>query len=234
MSNNTTNSISLDYHRLASASAPSPKAKLAAALVKTQTEMGDATKGAKNPFFKSNYADLNAIREAVIPAANANGLVILQPTISLDGQDYIRTLVIHESGEEMHADTKVVCVKQNDPQAYGSAISYARRYGLQAFFNVGAVDDDGEAAQGRAKAAAPAKATASVSATPAPAVTVTPVVAAAPVTKPGTETVVAAIETPKKSGSSFRGPKKTEAVAAATPAPEATKAPAASTDEDWS
>ena len=206
------------------------KAKLAAALVKTQKEMGDATKGAKNPFFKSNYADLNAIREAVIPAANANGIAVLQPNVTIDGVKYSRTLLIHESGEEMYADTEVVCVKQNDPQAYGSAISYARRYGLQAFFNVGAVDDDGEAAQGRGKAAAKATpAVTKVAESPAAASPAAPsqaIIGTAPVVNPGTETVVAATEAAKKPSTSFRRPK-------ATPAVEAAPA-AVADDQDWS
>jgi hypothetical protein len=137
--------------------------KIAAALLAAQKEMGDATKGAKNPFFKSNYADLNAVREAAIPVLNDAGITVLQPTINTDGRNFVRTLLLHESGEFLSSDTEIVCAKQNDPQAHGSGISYARRYGLQAFLNIGAVDDDGEAAMGRepkspAKKAPPAEA----------------------------------------------------------------------------
>lgn len=198
----------------------SPKAKLAAALVKTQREMGDATKGAKNPFFKSNYADLNAVREAVLPAANNNGLVVLQPIVNYNSKTYVRTLVIHESGEETHSDTEILCVKQNDPQAYGSGISYARRYGLQSFFNVGAVDDDSEKAMGRAapakespptKAAVKVEPAATAGTVKVEVATVAPVVTAVPVTNPGTESIVAATEA--KKSTSFRRPK-TEAAAA--------------------
>jgi hypothetical protein len=120
-------------------------ANLAKALVSSQAEMTDAVKDAKNPFFKSKYADLNAVREAIMPALTKNKLAVLQPVILLDsGKSVIRTTVLHESGENYTADTEVVCAKVNDPQAYGSAISYARRYGLQSMFNVGAVDDDAE------------------------------------------------------------------------------------------
>jgi hypothetical protein len=206
---------------------PIMKTKLASALVKTQLEMGDATKGAKNPFFKSNYADLNSIREAVLPAANTNGLVVLQPTVTVDGIDYVRTLVIHESGEEMFSDTKIVAVKQNDPQAYGSAISYARRYGLQAFFNIGAVDDDGEKAMGRsAPPAAPAKAAPAAKSVAAASPAAPVVEVSAPVANPGTASVVAATEAPKAPSTSFR-PKKSEPVSA--PVVEA-----AAEDQDWS
>jgi hypothetical protein len=126
---------------------------IASALLKAQKEMGDAKKDAKNPFFKSNYADLNSIREAAIPVLNAHGISVLQPTIHSEGRSFVRTLLLHESGEYMASDTEIICAKSNDPQAHGSGISYARRYGLQAFLNVGAVDDDGEAAMGRTKPA---------------------------------------------------------------------------------
>lgn len=123
---------------------------LAKALVASQSEMTDAVKDAKNPFFKSKYADLNSVREAIMPALTKNKLAVFQPVILLDsGKSVIRTTVLHESGESYTADTEVVCAKVNDPQAYGSAISYARRYGLQSMFNVGAVDDDAEIGMGR-------------------------------------------------------------------------------------
>lgn len=127
--------------------------KLAQALVKAQSEMGNAVKDSKNPFFKSKYADLNSIREAVLPVLNKHGIAVLQPIHQLEnGQSVVRTTLLHESGEMMTSDTKVVVAKQNDPQAEGSGISYARRYGLQSFLNIGAEDDDGEGAMNRTNA----------------------------------------------------------------------------------
>jgi hypothetical protein len=125
--------------------------KIAAALLKAQRNMGDATKGSKNPFFKSSYADLNSVREAATPALNAEGIVLLQPTVHLEGKNFVRTLLLHESGEWLSSDTEIVQAKLNDPQAHGSGLSYARRYGLQSFLNIGAVDDDSELAMGRGK-----------------------------------------------------------------------------------
>ena len=122
--------------------------KIAAALLKAQKAMGNATKGAKNPFFKSTYADLNSIREAAIPALNTNGVSVLQPTCVIDGKNYVETVLLHESGEWVSSLTDIVNGK-GDAQGEGSGISYARRYGLQSLLNIGAVDDDGEAAQGR-------------------------------------------------------------------------------------
>jgi hypothetical protein len=72
--------------------------KIASALVKAQATMGNAVKDSKNPFFKSNYADLNAVREACLPALNANGVSVLQPTVSIDGRSFVETVLLHESG----------------------------------------------------------------------------------------------------------------------------------------
>lgn len=124
---------------------------LAGALVKAQSEMGNATKGAANPFFKSRYADLNAIREACMPVLAKHGLSVLQPTVTIDGKKFVETLVIHESGEFIGGHTEILAVKETDAQAQGSGISYARRYGLQSLLCIGAEDDDGESAIGRPK-----------------------------------------------------------------------------------
>lgn len=136
-------------------------AKIAAAIVKAQSVMGNAIKDAKNPFFKSSYANLNAVREAVLPAMNANGISVLQPTIQVDGKSFVETVLLHESGEFISSLTEVIVSKVNDAQQQGSGISYARRYGLQSLVNIGADDDDGETAVGRGNL----KATPAISAT---------------------------------------------------------------------
>ena len=118
--------------------------KISASLVKAQSEMVSAVKDANNPFFKSSYAYLNAIREATIPVLNKQGITVLQPMTVVDGKPYIETTLLHESGEFLTSITEIIVSKQKDPQAAGSAQSYARRYGLQAFLCVGAEDDDGE------------------------------------------------------------------------------------------
>lgn len=126
--------------------------KIAGALVKAQAAMGNAVKDSKNPFFKSSYADLNAVREACLPALNANGVSVLQPTVHIDGKAFVETVLLHESGEFISSLTEVICAKQNDPQAHGSGVSYARRYGLQSMVNLGSADDDGEGAMNRGSA----------------------------------------------------------------------------------
>ena len=116
------------------------------ALLKAQNEMGNAKKGANYPFFKSKYADLNSVREAVMPLLNENGIVVLQPMVTIDGSEYVKTILLHESGETIESFTKILCKSQNDPQAYGSGVTYARRYGLQSLLSIGADDDDGNKA----------------------------------------------------------------------------------------
>ena len=116
--------------------------EIATALLKAQSEMSNPKKGATNPFFKSKYADLNAIREAVIPTLNQNGITVLQPIVHVDGKNFVKTILLHESGEFLESLTEIIYNKINDAQAQGSGISYSRRYALQSFVCVGADDDD--------------------------------------------------------------------------------------------
>ena len=126
--------------------------EIATALLKAQSEMSNPKKGATNPFFKSKYADLNAIREAVIPTLNKNGITVLQPIVHFEGKNFVKTVLLHESGELLESLTEIIYNKTNDAQAQGSGISYARRYALQSFVCVGADDDDGnKAVQTKAK-----------------------------------------------------------------------------------
>jgi len=120
--------------------------EIAKSLIAAQMEMGNAIKDAKNPFFKSSYADLNSIREACMPALNKHGIAVLQPTVQVDGKNYVKTLLLHESGESIESLTEIIFNKPNDAQAQGSGITYARRYGLQSLVNVGAEDDYGNKA----------------------------------------------------------------------------------------
>lgn len=124
----------------------------AKAIVAAQKSMANARKDSNNPFFKSKYADLNAIREVAIPVLTENGIAVLQPVIQKDGKSFVRTLLIHESGQimsDLYCDVEILFSKTTDAQAQGSGITYARRYGLQSLLNVGAEDDDGNKASER-------------------------------------------------------------------------------------
>lgn len=122
---------------------------LAKALVLAQGEMGNAVKGSVNTFFKATYAGLNSVREACTPLLNKYGIVVLQPTVELNGGLYVETILLHQSGEYLSGLTEVRVEKPNNPQAMGSSISYSRRYGLQSILSIGAEDDDGEGAMAR-------------------------------------------------------------------------------------
>ena len=119
---------------------------IAKALVLAQSEMSNPIKQASNPFFKSKYSDLNAVREAILPILNKHNISVLQPICQIEGKNYVKTLLLHESGETLESNTEIIFNKLNDAQAQGSGISYARRYGLQSFLCVGADDDDGNKA----------------------------------------------------------------------------------------
>lgn len=123
---------------------------LAQALLKAQTQMGSAKKDSKNPFFKSTYADLPTVMEVVKGPLNDAGIIVLQPASHRDGKNFITTTLVHgETGEYMESETEVVSAKSNDPQAFGAAQTYARRFGLQAMLFIPAEDDDGNYASGR-------------------------------------------------------------------------------------
>jgi hypothetical protein len=115
-------------------------------LLKAQTQIEDVQKDATNPFFKSGYATLNATIEACKKILNDNNFIVLQPIQSDSDGVYVCTTLIHISGEKIESRMKIESKASNDPQAQGSAISYARRYSLQSFLLMSAVDDDGEKA----------------------------------------------------------------------------------------
>lgn len=119
---------------------------IAAALVKAQKGFSPALKTSTNPHFRSKYADLSACVEAVIDSLNANGIMLMQQT-SEDGTGVtVETIFIHESGEQIGSGKLHVPASKQDPQGYGSALTYARRYSLMAACGIAPEDDDGNAA----------------------------------------------------------------------------------------
>lgn len=127
--------------------------ELAAAMVRAQKAFGPALKTATNPHFKSKYADLSACVEAVIDALNSNGIALMQRTLADDTGVTVTTVFVHESGEMMDSGPLHVPAAKSDPQGYGSALTYARRYSLMAACGIAPEDDDGNAASKAARAA---------------------------------------------------------------------------------
>lgn len=124
--------------------------ELAKALAKAQSQITGATKDSENPFFKSKYADLGAVWDAIRKPLTSNGIAVLQTTAAgPDGSVRIITSMVHESGEWMRGELEIKPTKP-DPQSLGSAITYGRRYALQAIAGVAPEDDDGNAASAEA------------------------------------------------------------------------------------
>lgn len=120
---------------------------IASALVKAQKAFGPALKSSTNPHFKSKYADLAACVEAVIEGLNSNGIFLAQICHESDTGVIVETQLIHESGEVFSAGRLHVPAAKQDPQGYGSALTYARRYSLMAACGIAPEDDDGNAAK---------------------------------------------------------------------------------------
>ena len=133
---------------------------LAAALLKAQKEIGMALKNAENPYYKSMYANMKAVINAVKEPLNNNGLSFLQAVNSdSNGKPMVETMLLHESGQYLCSKAPVYCIKADDPQAFGKGITYTKRYVLQAFLGLPTEDDDGEAAMDRNGNGTPPKAT---------------------------------------------------------------------------
>ena len=117
--------------------------KISAALIAASKNLGAAKKGATNPFFKSKYANLSSIIEVVKEPLEQQGIIILQPMEVHGEQTFLRTILLHSSGEYLSSSIPLSLAGKE--QEIGSRISYLRRYQLQAMLSIPAVDDDAEA-----------------------------------------------------------------------------------------
>jgi len=126
------------------------------ALVQAQKNFGKALKTSSNPHFKSRYADLSAVVEAVIDGLHSANIALIQKTHEVQGGVQVETIFLHESGEEYSAGILFVPAVKQDAQGYGSALTYARRYSLMTACGIAPEDDDGNAASQPRKPAAPA------------------------------------------------------------------------------
>jgi len=120
--------------------------KIASALVKAQRGFAPALKTSTNPHFRSKYVDLAGCVEAVVDALNAAGIALIQRTSEDSTGVTVETVFVHESGEMLECGKLHVPAAKQDPQGYGSALTYARRYSLMAACGIAPEDDDGNAA----------------------------------------------------------------------------------------
>lgn len=132
--------------------------KLAAALVKVQASVSTVKKDASNPFYKSNYATLDAVWDAVRKPLTDNGLAVVQMPgvfVAEGNVASLETILLHSSGQWISLVGQAP-VSKADPQGVGSVITYLRRYGLAAVTSVVPdEDDDGNAASSPAPASTP-------------------------------------------------------------------------------
>ena len=131
--------------------------ELATALVAAPAEFSAVPKGSTNPFFKSKYAALPDVVASASPVLAKHGLAISQHVATgMNGTDILVTYLIHTSGQYIAHDMTLHMVK-DDPQAQGSAITYARRYSYMSALGLVADDDDDANSATKAKQNAPAK-----------------------------------------------------------------------------
>jgi hypothetical protein len=119
---------------------------IASALVRAQRGFAPALKTSTNPHFRSKYVDLAGCVEAVVDALNSAGIALVQRTSEDSTGVTVETVFVHESGEMLECGKLHVPASKQDPQGFGSALTYARRYSLMAACGIAPEDDDGNAA----------------------------------------------------------------------------------------
>lgn len=128
-------------------------------LLAVQKEIGSIKKDSKNPYFNSNYFDINALLSVVKPVLSNNGLVLTQGISSsfssdvLEGGGTTHNLSLNtvitdvDNGEQVSYTCSIP--QGSDPQKTGSAITYFRRYALQSLLALEAEDDDANVASSK-------------------------------------------------------------------------------------
>ena len=113
------------------------------AFVKFQSEFKGMKPDSSNPFFKSTYISLDGILETVRPILAKNGLAVIQEATGDGDYIFVKTKLIHESGEMIETEVLKMKPQKNDPQSMGSCITYSKRYQLAALLGIcECIDDD--------------------------------------------------------------------------------------------
>lgn len=122
-------------------------------LLQFQKKVEAIKKDSKNPFFKSNYFDINSLLAEIKPLLNELELVLTQPLDIIDGvRNAISTVITDNETGKVLASSVVLLPDIQDPQKLGSAITYLRRYSLQTLLALQSEDDDGNTASDKTKA----------------------------------------------------------------------------------
>jgi hypothetical protein len=121
--------------------------EIAGALAKAQSEMSNPKLDSMNPHFRSKFASLAAVRDAVVPILAKHGLFVAQNLTNTEAGVACTTIITHASGQQMVFGPLEMPATKRDAQGLGSAATYARRYALMASLCiVGDTDDDANAA----------------------------------------------------------------------------------------
>ena len=119
------------------------KRTLAQKLIEFHMEVGTVRKTSTNPHFKSKFADINAVLSVVMPVTTSKGIVIVQsPSITDSGHVLITKLINADDASDYLESVTPLILPKHDMQAYGSAVTYARRYALMCMLDLEAEDDD--------------------------------------------------------------------------------------------
>lgn len=121
------------------------------AMLAAQSELEHATKDSKNPHLKNKYASLGSVLDTVKPVLNKHGLVLTQYITGVNQQMFpnstaVITKITHADSGFSTEDNQIITLPKSDPQGLGSAITYARRYGIKTMLGINEEDDDGNAA----------------------------------------------------------------------------------------
>jgi len=141
----------IQRQKIAPTDAPKPtqtaSRNIATALLEFHKTNPSAFEDKRNPHFKNQYASLESVINTVRTASQF-GLTFTQEMDFEGDITFVRTVMMHSSGDTRVSRTKIVSKDPNDPQKQGSAISYAKRYGLQSIYGLSSPsdDDDGEIA----------------------------------------------------------------------------------------
>ncbi len=123
---------------------------LATAMISVQQKLTPALKDATNTFTNSNYATLKSIMDVCRETLLQNGIWLTQYPVPVEnGQLGLVTKIIHAATGQFQSSLIVMPLPKNDPQGYGSAMTYARRYGVSAILGIITEDDDAESAMQR-------------------------------------------------------------------------------------
>lgn len=123
------------------------------AMLAAQLEMEHAAKDSKNPHLKNKYASLGSVLDTVKPILNKHGLVLTQYVMGVNQQMFpgstaLVTKITHAETGVSTEDNQIIPLPKSDPQGMGSAITYARRYGVKTMLGINEEDDDANSASG--------------------------------------------------------------------------------------